>query len=113
MRKQVSSKIREEVKLKNDSKINSSSNKSSAAWKILKDSTGMTKSQHEINSLNVDGSEETIKLNIVNTLNQTFLVPPPDNPTPPGYYEFVPPVCGMPFILCPTSESEIYTVICS
>jgi len=55
---------------------------------------------------------ETIKLNIANTLNQTFLVPPPNNPNPPNEYIFEPPTCEVPFELTPTNEAEIYSVIC-
>jgi hypothetical protein len=83
LRKQISSDIRKEVKARNDSKISKSDNKSATAWKILKESTGLTKSQNEINSLNLNGSIETIKLNIANTLNQTFWSRPQMNQTQP------------------------------
>jgi hypothetical protein len=69
----VASSIKDKVKLINDSKIKNSNNKSSTAWKILKNSTGMTKYKQEISSLNIDGKEEIIKLNIANALNHTFL----------------------------------------
>jgi Reverse transcriptase (RNA-dependent DNA polymerase)/Endonuclease-reverse transcriptase len=112
LRKQASSSIRHEIKVKNDNKLSNSSNKTSTAWKILKESTGMVKSQCEISSLNVDGREELIKLNIANVLNHTFLVPPPINPSPPNDYELNVPPCRIPFKLGQTGEAEIYTEIC-
>jgi len=111
VRKNVASSIKDEVKLINDSKIRNSNNKSSTAWKILKNSTGMTKCKQEISSLNIDGKEEIIKLNIANALNHTFLVQPPDEPNPPEDYTFPPTQCNVPFSLCPTSEAEVYSVI--
>jgi Reverse transcriptase (RNA-dependent DNA polymerase)/Endonuclease-reverse transcriptase len=112
LQKQVSNNIREEVKNKNHLTISNSSNKSSAAWKILKDSTGKGKSQHEITRLKVDGREETIKLNIANLLNQTFLVPPPNETPQSSDYTFDPPEIVVPFSLNRTSENEIYAIIC-
>jgi Reverse transcriptase (RNA-dependent DNA polymerase) len=112
LQKQVSNNIREEVKNKNHLTISNSSNKSSAAWKILKDSTGKGKSQQEITRLKVDGREEIIKLNIANLLNQTFLVPPPNEPPLLSDYTFDAPEIDVPFSLNRTSENEIYSIIC-
>jgi hypothetical protein len=72
----------------------------------------MAKSQSEISSLNIDGREELIKLNIANALYHTFLVPPPIDPNPPNDYEFYAPPCRIPFKLWPTGEAEIYLEIC-
>jgi hypothetical protein len=72
----------------------------------------MVQFQGEISSLNVEGREERIKLNIANVLNHTFLVPPPNDPNPPNDYEFVPPPCQIPFKLGQTGEAEIYSEIC-
>lgn len=46
LRKQVSSSISNEIKVKNDLKINNASNKSSAAWRILKDTLGKNKTEY-------------------------------------------------------------------
>jgi len=112
LRKQTSILVNKEVTIRNDAKINNSSNKSATAWKILKESTGLVKSQNEIGCLKLNGNVETIKLNIANTLNQTFLVPPPNEPNPPDEYNFDQPQCKVPFILSPTNEAEVYSVIC-
>jgi Reverse transcriptase (RNA-dependent DNA polymerase)/Endonuclease-reverse transcriptase len=112
LRKQVSQKIRLEIKVKNDSKISKSKNKSTTAWKIFKDLIGKTKFQHDISSLNVNGKVENIKFNIANTLNQTFIVQPPANPPPTCDYNLDQPVCDVPFALEPTNEAEIYSIIC-
>jgi hypothetical protein len=50
------------IKSVNDRKINESSDKSGAAWKIIKDSTGQKRAQNSIDLLIVDGKEERIKL---------------------------------------------------
>jgi hypothetical protein len=112
LRKQVSLNIKSEIKLKNDSTIKNSKNKSSTAWKILNDSIGKTKFQQDISSLNVNGKVEIIKFNIANALNQTFLVPPPVNPPPISEYILEKPVCDSPFVLNPTDEAEVYSIIC-
>jgi Reverse transcriptase (RNA-dependent DNA polymerase) len=112
LRKQVSSGIRYEVKVNNDQKIQNSTNKSSTAWKIFKETIGKMKFQHDINSLNVNGKKEIIKFNIANNLNQAFLVPLPSEPNISDDYNFTPPPLNVPFVLCPTDEAEIYAVIC-
>jgi Reverse transcriptase (RNA-dependent DNA polymerase)/Endonuclease-reverse transcriptase len=112
LRKQVSARIRYEIKSKNDIKIKNSKNKSSTAWKILKESTGIMKADHKISSLNVDGKIEYIKLDIANALNRSFIVPTPEQLVTPSDYNFVPPECEVPFALHQTTEAEIYSVIC-
>jgi hypothetical protein len=111
LQKQLSNNIEREVQIKNHKIISTSNNKSSAAWKILKDSTGKGKSYNEITSLKVDGREEIIKLNIANILNQQFLVPPPSEHTQESEYTFEHPQCEVPFSLSQTAEFEIYAII--
>jgi hypothetical protein len=108
---QVTKNIRGEVQNTNHKFISTSNNKSSAAWKILKDSTGNGKSLNEITSLKIDGYEEIIKLNIANILNQQFLVPPPSEPTQISDYTLDPPNCKVPFSLTQVMEAEIYAII--
>jgi hypothetical protein len=112
LRKRLSACIRSEMKTSNDSKIKNSKNKSSTAWKILKESTGRTKADHQISALNVNGKIENIKLDIANALNHSFIVPTPVQPAPPSDYDFVPPDCKVPFVLHQTTEAEVYSVIC-
>jgi hypothetical protein len=99
-----------EIRKFNDNIINEACNKSSAAWKIIRDSTGKNKVLNGISQLSINGREEIIKLNIVNALNHSFLVPLPEN-TDENAYNFEIPLNQISFQLHPTCEAEVYAII--
>jgi len=110
LKKAVRASINKEVKAVNDRKINRATNKSRAAWQIIKESTGKTRPLQELTSLKINGSEEFIKLKIANFLNTSFLVPVPEEKNA-AEYNFEAPENLSDFSLQPTSEAEVYTVI--
>jgi hypothetical protein len=110
LRKYLTFCINSEIKAVNDRKINESNNKSSTAWKIIKDSTGQKRAQNSIDLLVVDGKEERIKINIANTLNETFLVQPPNEAQTEYDFDDLPCV-QIPFEFAPTSEAELFLII--
>jgi hypothetical protein len=112
LKKQLSSSINKEVKAVNDRKINQSSNKSKSAWNVIKGNTGKNKIKSNIESLKINGIPDIIKFNIANALNQSFVVPPPNEENLNQQYDLQPPVIDHPFVLSPTNEAEVYSVIC-
>jgi exonuclease III len=110
LKKYVAYCVNGEIKKYNDTKINEACNKSSAAWKIVRESTGQNRITNGISQLNINGREEVIKLNIANVLNHSFLVAPP-NVTEETEYDFEVLPNKFPFRLRETCEAEVYSVI--
>jgi hypothetical protein len=110
LKKYVAYCVNGEIKKYNDTKINEACNKSSAAWKIVRESTGQNRIANGISQLNINGREEVIKLNIANALNHSFLVAPP-NVTEEIEYDFEVLPNKFPFRLRETCEAEVYSVI--
>jgi hypothetical protein len=79
LKKYLSYCINGEVKKANNEKIQQSENKSRVAWKIIKNKTGQNGPQNNIEKLNINGKEEHIRLNIVEALNYSFRVAPPND----------------------------------
>jgi hypothetical protein len=73
LRNYIRFRINDETRKTNDLKIKSANNKSSMAWKIVKESTGKNMNYCEIDKIQIDGAQVTDKERIVNILNEKFI----------------------------------------
>jgi hypothetical protein len=87
LKKYVGFCIDNDIKRENERKIQQSSNKGKAAWKLIQDIEGKSKESTVIEALLIDDYKEQDTQTIIDYLNKQFLEAPPNLDNIPTVYE--------------------------